>query len=52
MTKTKKILSIFLEKEPAAGLLFKILSTNISYTDKLQKFAENFAKQTGVTSDE
>jgi len=52
MQTTKEILSIFLEKEPATELLFTILSTNNSYIGKLQRIAEDIAKQTEVISNE
>ena len=52
MSATKEILSIYSENEAATDLLFNILLSNNTYTEKLQKIAEDVAKQTEVTSDD
>ena len=52
MQATKEILSVFLEKQPTIDLLLAILSSNNSYTDELQKIAEDIVNETEVTSDE
>lgn len=52
MSATKEILSIYSENEVATDLLFNILLNNNSFTEKLQKIAEDVAKQTEVTADE
>ena len=49
---TKEIISIFSEKEHVADLLFTILSTDNSYTEKLHRIAEDIAKQAEVTANE
>ena len=51
MSVTKEILSIYSENEAATNLLFNILLSNNSYAEKLQKIAEDVARQTKVTSD-
>ena len=52
MSATKEILSIYSENEAATDLLFNILLSNNSFTEKLQKAAEDVAKEVEVTSDE
>ncbi len=52
MSATKEILSIYSENEVASDLLFNILLSNNSFTEKLQKVAKDVAKEVEVTADE
>ena len=52
MSATKEILSIYSENEAVTDLLLNILLSNNSFAEKLQKVAEDVAKQAEVTSDE
>ena len=52
MLVTKEILSFYLRNEPAIDLLLKILLSNNSYTEKLQRIAEDVAKRTEGRSNE
>ena len=49
---TKEILSIYSGNEVVTDLVFNILLSNNSFTEKLQKIAEDIAKQAEVTSNE
>ena len=48
----KEILPIYLGNEDVTDLIFNILLNNNSFTGKLQKIAEDIAKQAEVTSNE
>lgn len=52
MSVTKEILSFYSENESTVDLLLNLLLSNNSYTEKLQRIAEDVAKQAEVTSDE
>lgn len=51
MSATKEIVSIYLEKESTINILLALLSSNSSYTDELQKVAENIVNRTEVSND-
>ena len=52
MSATKEILSIYSENEAATNLLFNILLSNNSFTEKLQKVAKDVAKEIEEAADE
>ena len=52
MLVTKEILSFYSGGELAIELLLKILLSNNSYTERLQRIAKDVARQTGVIFDE